>query len=423
MCRRGCGCILPCDEFDGEGITAYGDFSTTLNTLSWADKVFGINGDILHAGDGIIIVTWNDTSDVLHVSTHLVDTDGNIGARIDDLTIGGALTFLHRLVHISGEIYAVLYRPGGAGNIATFSVDSSGNISDTTIDTHQYVAAADCFSVIKVSESGGTVVLAIAAREIVVGLDGMIYTISMDDDGTDIADVGNVKFEEYVAYCTDIIHVTGTVYAVLDSAKPNGGYDAYLSTINIPDSGESPSVLDGPVYIHDISNYVGICHLTDTIYICFTGNGSYGRLVTRPIAADGTIGAEIASVNCGDGAYTRGTVIINAGQDPDDEKWVIMIIYQGAAVSQEGRAKTYKFTSAGAFDSYLDEITINESGWDIRGVHVHSKSDHRDIYATLKDDSSGESEIATFWMETPPAGPTHVIAGLPASVMAGLLLG
>ena len=73
------------------------------------------------------------------VGTRTINASGIISAEIDFLTFDAARALRVHTTHVTGEIYVVVYQgPDDDGFAKTFSVDSSGNISNAVLDTLEF---------------------------------------------------------------------------------------------------------------------------------------------------------------------------------------------------------------------------------------------------------------------------------------------
>lgn len=201
------------------------------------------------------------------------------------------------VIHISGDVYAAVYRGNNNdGWIVTFSVTSAGVISAAIINSRKFISAdLHWTSTPKILHVSGTI------YAITVGRDSdnhyVCYTWSIANDGTiaaaQTAFLDLAATSAYPVFVTGaqsvFIHISGTVYAIAYSGQ---GADGFVSTFTITALGAIGAIIDSLEYATSLGVPKKILNVSGTVYaIADEGyDGTYYILVyTVGINADGQI--------------------------------------------------------------------------------------------------------------------------------------
>jgi len=254
---------------------------------------------------------------------------GDLGSVIDSLTFESTYAIYPDLLHIDGEVYAIAYTGGDSdGWLKTFSIDSGGNISAAAIDT--------------------------------------------------------LEFEINKGYIPRLIHISGTLYAIVYA---NINADGAVSTITISNDGNiGAGLIDTLVFDVWAANGGKICHVAGDIYaIVFTGYASDGFVITVDIDSAGNIeNAEIDRLEF-DGVQGIYPAIVRVSTG------YYAVAYQG--VDGDGFIKTFTVSGlgaigAGSIDTFEFETTEAQ---DLRFIHIADT-----IFAVAYTGSGGAGTIKTF---------------------------
>jgi len=189
---------------------------------------------------------------------------------------------------------------------------------------------------------------------------GTIFTTTINNDGTydeDTIDSISLAYEPH--YYPTMVHVTGDVYAVVYH-EVGGGVDMQIETFEITSAGAiTDSALDIQEFDSDpLSNYNGGCHGTmvdtDTLAVVYQTTGYDCFLKTYDIDSGGDISNSAVDswefytggTTSADIAYPR---IINMGNN------IFAILYSDTA--QDGWVGTISISDAGSFGtSFIDSL-------------------------------------------------------------------
>lgn len=310
---------------------AIGDISAVVDTLEF-ETTRGREPDIFHISGDVFAVVYSDNSFNGQILTVTIDTSGNISAVAIDImefNSGGDVSDPH-VIHVSGNIYAIVHDDSTAYVITTVNIDASGNIGVAPIDTFSAPAATAALpKIINV----GTDMFAVTYTETTSTRSIAVDTIGIDSSGNIDAAITDGPFliENGVSTLTpskDIINISGTMYAVT-----------------------------------------------------YTGDGSDGFIATLAIATDGTIAVaitnslEFETVNC------HFPKILNISGD------VYVISYIDFSFSR-GTAKTLSITSVGAISAVIDTLLWRTAATDAPSFTRVGTSDIY-IAAIQSTDSNG----------------------------------
>ncbi len=129
------------------------------------------------------------------------------------------------IIHISGDVYAIAYAgDGDDGFLKTVEITSSGSITDTVIDTLEFdILKGKTPSIINVS--GDVYAIAYAGD----GDDGFLKTVEITSSGniTDTV-IDTLEFDILKGATPDIISISGDIYAIAYAGDGDLGWVAVL---------------------------------------------------------------------------------------------------------------------------------------------------------------------------------------------------
>jgi hypothetical protein len=303
-----------------------GNIGAVIDTLT-VDASYLSFPTLIHVTGNIYLIAYQGPDSDGWACTVTINTNGQIDDSIID-TLEFDAVFCHspRLIHISGTTYAVAYC-GGANTrptVKTFAVESDGQIGVATIDSVELDANTGYHGDI-VHVSGD--VYATVWRG---GGDdhGWMWTIDIDSSGNIGAVIDSLEFDTSGCYFARILKVSGTVYAISYTGPDS---DGWLCTVVIENDGQiAAAVTDTFEFDESKGDYSSIRLVAGDIYvIVYRGHVDRGWAKTLTIADDGTIGAVIDSLEF-ESPWASFPTIINvqgdvyavAYQDEDLDGWV-----------------------------------------------------------------------------------------------------
>ena len=184
--------------------------------------------EILHVSGDVYAICYSGVDSDGWLNTLTIAANGTIGANIDTLewetTFGDEVSFRH----VSGNIYLWAYRDMSANLLVkTVDIDNAGNIGATVIDTHQ-IRGAECYQPWLCHISGD--IWAVVYRG---SNDGIIHTFNVDISGNIGANIDGWTFDTGSSAYPNLLHISGTVYTIFYN-NPSKGMTV---TLNIADNG------------------------------------------------------------------------------------------------------------------------------------------------------------------------------------------
>lgn len=168
--------------------------------------------EIIHVTGNIYAIVYKGTSNHGFVLTISIDIDGDIGgAIIDTFEFDTGFCEEPWIVHVSGETFAIVYKgPDSDGWLKTVSIDASGNIGASALDSWEFDAdQGSTPHIIPVSGNAFSIVYKDAAG------DGWIKTVTIEANGTiGGAAIDSFEFDNVKCERPFIVHVGGDVYAI-----------------------------------------------------------------------------------------------------------------------------------------------------------------------------------------------------------------
>ncbi|MDD5288984.1 MAG: hypothetical protein PHY28_07755 [Dehalococcoidales bacterium] len=204
---------------------------------------------------------------------------------IDSFEFDPSNTLNPKIIHISGTVYAIAYTgPGNDGWLQTVNIAVNGNINQTALSTYEFDASNGVTPDI-IHISGTVYAIAYTGQ----GSDGWLVTVNIADNGTITqSDISTYEFDTSNCIDPEIIPISGNIYAI---AYTGSGNDGFLKTVTIAANGTiTQSTIS--TYEFDASNGVNpdIIHISGNVYaIAYQGTSSDGFLITVTIAVNGTI--------------------------------------------------------------------------------------------------------------------------------------
>lgn len=344
------------------------------------DLEIGEHPSIVHVAGDIYAVAYEGPGNDGFISTISISGDGSVGdAIIDKIEFDTSLALRPSLVQIDSDTYAVAYTSdGNDGWLKTVTIDSSGNIADTVVDSYEYDASHgiepemmkvdsdtyviayqgpqfDGFAVSITIASDGTITKSIvdslefdtsnASHPSIVSVDSNTFAVAYQgnfSDGFvvsfDIDGSGNIsnsvtdslEFDTSDGITPSMTSIDSDTFAVAFEGPQN---DGFVKTFDIDASGNiSNSVIDSYEFNATQGLNPRIAYVDEGyVAIAYEGPGNDGFLDLIPISDSGTISAKLDSFEFN----------VSAGYDPDIivvGTWHVVVVYE--TTSQNGRMMT-----------------------------------------------------------------------------------
>jgi flagellin-like protein len=299
--------------------------------------------DVIYVSGNIYALAFRGFYDDGYIRTVEISNDGSINdSIIDSFKFQSGNVIDPKLIHINGEIFAIVYSnyesPSWHGCLKTISVNSYGNI--TEIDYLDFDSTQGIRPDI-VHVNGN--VYAIAYRG--PGHYGYVKTVTITNTGT-ISVTGMDTEQFYNSYCyyPDITHVIGDIYAI---AHTGSGNDGFLDTVKIESTGAITTGIDNLEFDTSYCVFSKIINVTEEIFaIVYMGPGSDGYVKTVKIDSNGTIIGGVIDYLEFDTSYGYRPDIIHI------KNRVFAVAYTGS--SYHGYLKTFRIGERGDITNSVD---------------------------------------------------------------------
>ena len=246
---------------------------------------------IIHVSGDIYAIAYTGEGSDGWLVTVDIDSAGNIGAAIiDSLEFDTSVGLEADIIHVSGQIYAIAYvGPGTDGWLCTVDIDSSGNIGAAVIDTLEFDATF-CLepNIIKVSGN----IFAIAYRQATSPTAPGVITVEIETDGQIAAAITDSSAFAVTPFrMGQIIKISGTTYAIVFT---DFSIDGWILTFTIANDGVIGSTIESLEFDTDQGNWPVISNVSGDVYaIAYSGPGGDGFITTLSVNSAGAIGAVI----------------------------------------------------------------------------------------------------------------------------------
>lgn len=327
----------------GFGVASTG--STTSRIQKTGNTAIGTYTFVLTATDTSCATNTASITLTVTVTGSGAGAPGTLGGVVDTLEFSTSNVYNPDLIHTSGEYFAIAYTNNATdGVLETVRIDSSGNI----------VAGSAAFFD---SQTGYTPDILHINGDIYAiayegpNSDGWVRTLNIDSGGGITGTGQSLEFETSQGEQTDMVHVTGDVYAIVYRGRSGGSNDGWVDTVTIQPSGAVSGPLDRFEFDTSEGEEASIVQVSGDVFaIAYSGPGNDGWIKTVTIDASGTITDTGQSLEF-DGFHGRNPVIVSLGNG------ICAIAYQGAW--NDGWIKTVSIDGAGAITGPIASLEFD----------------------------------------------------------------
>ncbi len=362
--------------------TALGDIgNATIDSLEF-DTADGQTPDILQVSGDVYVVAYTGPGQDGWLATFTIDSFGNVGnAVIDTLEFDTADGRSPSIVHVSGNIYAVAY--DGVDNdgwVKTFSITPAGDISNATIDSLEF-NTTNGLTPHLVHVSGTAYAVAYTGPD----GDGWVtsFTISAAGDISN-STVDSLEFDTADGLRPYLFPVSGNIYAVAYTG-PAG--DGFLKSFTVSGTGDiGNSVIDTLEFDTADGQAPSVVHVSGNVFaVAYRGPGDDGWVKTVTISGTGDIGnATVSSFefDASNGlapqiAHVHGNVYAVAYTGPGNDGWSATFTISPAGTIGGATIDTFEWNTSDGVEASL--------------IHVN-----RDIWAVAYQGPAGDGFVTTF---------------------------
>ncbi|MBT7186013.1 hypothetical protein HN911_01590 [Candidatus Bathyarchaeota archaeon] len=265
--------------------------NTIVDSLEF-DTGNGQTPSIIPISGDIYAIAYDDTGDIGSLTTVEITSTGQITNTIIDTLVFDAIKGkTAHIIPVSGDVYAIAYSGNtDDGMLITVEIATNGQITDTVIDSLEFVETKGKEP--NILHISGNVYAVAYQDDLGAGVNpGVISTVEILANGDiGVAVIDSLVYDAVKGKSPKLIHVSGEVYAL---AYSGDGDDGHLATYTISNAG---AITDTPIDSLEYDSVKGkwpdIIHVSGTTYaIAYSMDGDVGKLVTIEILPDGSIGA------------------------------------------------------------------------------------------------------------------------------------
>lgn len=371
---------------------ATGDIGATIDTLTF-DATQGNYPHLIHISGDIYAIAYQGPDNDGWLITISIASNGQVGdAVIDSFEFDTAYCNNPRIIHISGDIYAIYYETSdNDGFIGTIDIDSSGNIGAAWVDSWE-VHPVQGTQLVPIHITG-TVYAHIFTD---ADSDGQVVTTDINADGT-FTEVKTDQLEYDIAQSIQgrIIHAAGEYYAIVFRGADN---DGWIVTVQIDSAGNiAAAITDSFEFDPAGTEYPKIVHIAGDVYAIAYGNSlTHGDIVTVEIDTSGNITTPVIDSWEFDGSYGRMPSFISVGENifaiayngPDDDGWLVTLRIEDDGTLPAAVIDSLEFETVYCYNPSLIHVTGN-------------------VYAVAYTGSGNAGKITTLSIETPGGTTPH----------------
>jgi hypothetical protein len=263
-------------------VDSNGNISNSVIATMEFDTSDGRTPTIIQISPNVFAIVYYGPNNDGYIKTVNIDANGIMGSgAIKTMDFDTSNGQVPDIIHVSGNIYAIAYQGASAdGFIKTVSIDINGVIGSSTIDTLEF-DTADCKYVEIINISGNIFAVVYQGS----GDDGFVKTFSIDTNGNiGNTTINSLEFDTTDGWTPVITNVSGNIYAVTYRGTNGVGI---IKTISINSSGVIGTTTSNPFTFDASAGYEpAIVQVTSSIYaIAYRGPGTDGYVITIGIAS------------------------------------------------------------------------------------------------------------------------------------------
>lgn len=234
----------------------------------------------------IVAVSFNGSGG-LAIGTVTIDGSGNLGnSWIDSLVIDAGASYRLMMCHLQGDYYALVWEDR---HLATLTIDSSGNISNALVDSEVFDATnGDTPDIKRVSDNICVIVFTGENN------DGWAKTFSINDTGIiNATPLSSLEFDTVTGFNCTIDWMTGSLWLI---SYKDADSDGWVKSVTIDEStGAISAVIDSlefePTRI--ASSLDAIKVKSDILALAYDDDDSEMKIVAVHMSDAGNIDAAI----------------------------------------------------------------------------------------------------------------------------------
>ena len=263
--------------------------NTIIDSFRFQTGGYILDPMLIHINANVYAIVYSNLQGSWHgfLKTVSFDSGGNITGVIDTLDFEATQGIRPDIVHVNGDVYAIAYRgPSSHGYVKSVNIFNDGQITSIGMASATQKFVADtCYYPDIIHASGDVYAISYTGS----GMDGYLNTVKIANDGAiTVAGMDTLEFDTSYCIYSNIINVTGDIYAI---AYTGYGTDGYLKTVEIDSNGMIlGGVIDNLEFDTSYCYRPNIIHIKGRTYaVTYTGSGSDGYVRTLRIGENGDI--------------------------------------------------------------------------------------------------------------------------------------
>jgi hypothetical protein len=264
--------------------------SAVIDSLVF-DTTAGYSPDIIQVSSNVCAIVYQGASSDGYLKTVTIDASGNIGnSAIDTLNFDTSSCYEPDIVYVSGNYFAIAYRSStNIGYLKTVTITSSGDIGNSVISSLT-IAPFSCYTPSIIPVAGTYFAITYQGYSNW----GYLKTVSINSSGIISGTVvSTLNFDTTASYEPYIMHTTGTYYAIAYRGASNRGY---LETVSISSSGIINGTIVSTLIFDTTACYEpNMVFVTGNYYAIAYRGSANGTIKTVSINSSGVIGSSVIS--------------------------------------------------------------------------------------------------------------------------------
>jgi hypothetical protein len=342
--------------------------------------------DIANVANDIYAIVSQGLNGDGYLRTFTIQNSGDISNSVIDVLEFDPLDGRdNKIINVAGNIFAIVYRgPNDHGYVKTVEILNNGDIKDdAVIDTLEFENSR-CFEPDVIHIAGDYYAISYRGPDD----DGFVKTVEISNTGqiTD-ATIDTLEFEGNYCMEPNIIQVNGNVYVI---AYCGPGYDGYVKTVSIMGNGD---IVDTVIDFYEYDGSYGyepeIVNVYNNIFaIIYSYQAAGGYISTIEVADNGSITKEVIDLLRFENKQPTGD---DDSYDPhiihiDD--WVYGIVYRG---EYNAYLKTLKIGDLGDISNNNDDyLLFDGNGYEPQIIRLDNN-----IYGIPYRGAGSNAEIKT----------------------------
>lgn len=370
---------------------AYGDIGSTIDTYEF-DTALCDTPHIIHISGDVYAMVYRSNVALDLITLQISDAGQITEPYIDKLAVHATRPYACRIIHVGDHIYAIVGHDAvSSPAMNTASIQSNGQISDSrldseawelySIDTHAMFSIAPTIILLAYMGTANAGIL----RTFTISASGIITLPHIDE----------LVFDTWGSPGHCILELNSGVFAM---AYHGPADDGWLKTFSVSGSGFiSDTTIDGLEVCTDQRCCPTFCHVTGDIYaIAYSTPGWTPHLLTVSIESDGQIGASVIDDEPYHPAAAGHPAIIHIGLG------IVVIAYQGDPGT--GWISSFQISSGGVITATPISTYNYDPSYAREPAVIHITGD---IYAIAYQGPDEDGFLKTLTIETPPVARPH----------------